>query len=92
MQVGICNLKIIVLDSASLKDKRSVVQSITRKLRNNFNVSVAEENLDSWKEAHLTVVSVNTEKDHLFSTLSKVVEFVKDDGRIILEDYNIEIL
>jgi len=72
MQVGICNLKLIVLDSVSLKDKRSVVQSLTRKLRNNFNVSVAEENLDSWKEAHLTVVSVNTEKEHLLVHFQKL--------------------
>ncbi|BAL81031.1 DUF503 domain-containing protein [Caldisericum exile] len=92
MQVGICNIKFVVPDSFSLKDKRQVTQSLFKKLRNNFNVSIAEESVDSWKDVYITVVSVNTERSHLFSTLSKVVEFIKSEPRVVLEDYHIEII
>lgn len=92
MQIGVCNIKFVVPDSFSLKDKRQVTQSIVKKLRNSFNVSVAEESSDSWKDVYITVVSVNSEKAHLFSTLSKVVDFVKSEPRVVLEDYTIEIL
>jgi len=42
MQVGSLQVRLLVRESRSLKDKRQVVQSIKDRLRNHFNVSVAE--------------------------------------------------
>lgn len=92
MHVGICNINLVVFNSASLKQKRQVVQSLTAKIRNNFNVAIAEENNDSWKDVSLTIVSVNNEVPYLSSTLSKIVDFLKRDLRVSVSDYNIEIL
>jgi uncharacterized protein YlxP (DUF503 family) len=42
MIVGSLRVRLLVRDSHSLKDKRQVVRSIKDRLRNAFNVSVAE--------------------------------------------------
>uniref|UniRef100_A0A7C4XS95 DUF503 domain-containing protein n=1 Tax=Caldisericum exile TaxID=693075 RepID=A0A7C4XS95_9BACT len=92
MIIGVLNVKCVVPDALSLKDKRQVTQSLERKLRNNFNISIGEESNDSWKDVHMTIVSVNSDRSHLFSTLSKITQFIQSEPRIILEDYSIEIL
>ena len=57
----------------SLKDKRQALRSLETKLRNHFNVSLAEvEHQDLWQRARLAVVSVNTDQAHLDATLSSV--------------------
>jgi len=92
MQIGVCNVKLVVPDSLSLKDKRQVTQSLVKKIRNNFNVSIAEESIDNWKDVTLVIVSVNSDTSFLFSTLSKVVDYIKNDLRVLLEDYSIHII
>jgi uncharacterized protein YlxP (DUF503 family) len=42
MIVGSLRVRLLVRESRSLKDKRQVVRSIKDRLRNGFNVSVAE--------------------------------------------------
>ena len=42
MHIGSCRLTLYIPDSHSLKDKRRVTRSITARIRNKFNVTVAE--------------------------------------------------
>jgi uncharacterized protein YlxP (DUF503 family) len=42
MVIGTLTVTLQVPDSESLKDKRQVVRSLTAKLRNTFNVAVAD--------------------------------------------------
>ena len=42
MVVGILELKIVIRDARSLKDKRRVIKSLKDRIRNDFNVSIAE--------------------------------------------------
>src|SRR5215831_18292561 len=42
MIVGTLRVRLLLRESRTLKDKRQVVRSIKDRLRNNFNVSVAE--------------------------------------------------
>ena len=56
MQVGLLQLRILVPDAMSLKDKRRAVKSLKDRIGNRFNVSVAETGLlDSLRQsgAHL---------------------------------------
>jgi uncharacterized protein YlxP (DUF503 family) len=93
MQVGISKVKFLINDSSSLKDKRQINQSLISKIRRRFNVSIAEINYrDSYKQSLIAIVAVNTEKNHLFATLSEVVEFISKEPRIVIEDYNVEII
>ena len=42
MIIGTLRVRLLLRDSRSLKDKRQVVKSIKDRLRNHFNVTVAE--------------------------------------------------
>src|ERR1051326_6114976 len=58
MFVGSVLVRLLVRESRSLKDKRQVVRSIKDRLRNQFNVAVAE--LDALDQRQLTVLGIAT--------------------------------
>jgi uncharacterized protein len=61
--IGVLTLEIHVEDSHSLKDKRHVIKSLKDRLRDRFNVSVAEiANLDSWQSAVVAVATVSADR------------------------------
>jgi uncharacterized protein YlxP (DUF503 family) len=71
MVIGLLTLDLHFPGARSLKDKRQALRSLETRLRNKFNVSVAEvEHQDLWQRARLAIVSVNTDHGHLDSTLS----------------------
>jgi uncharacterized protein YlxP (DUF503 family) len=83
MNVGVCRISLRLPENLSLKGKRQVLKSITTRIRNKFNVSVAEiDDHDLWQLA-----SLGNE------VLSKVVDFIIG-ARFEVEvvDYEIEIL
>jgi len=83
MTIGALTLELLIPESHSLKDKRHVIQSLMKKLRNQFNVSVAEvEHQDVWQRSTIAVVSVNSSPAELDRTLDYVVNFVQDDEEI----------
>jgi uncharacterized protein YlxP (DUF503 family) len=93
MRVGIVKVKFSLPDSFSLKNKRQINQSLVAKIRKNFNVSIAEVDYrNSYRHSLIAIVAVNTDKQHLDSTLSSVVEFIGKETRIFIEDYGIEII
>ncbi len=71
--IGVLTLNIVVESSHSLKEKRHVVKSLKDRLRDRFNVSVAEiEGLDSWQHAVVAAVTVSNDKVFAEKTLSAV--------------------
>lgn len=63
--IGILTLEIHVEHSHSLKEKRHVVKSLKDRLRERFNVSVAEiDYLDSWQNSVIAVVTVSNDRVH----------------------------
>lgn len=60
----------------SLKDKRQVLRSMKDKLRQKFNVSVAEiDATDLWQRATIGVVSISDSRDYLESLMSSVERY-----------------
>ena len=93
MTIGLCRLSLYLPDSGSLKDKRRVLESLTKRIRNKFNVSVSElEDNELWQKAVLGVAIVCNESRHANRVLSKVVSLVQADGRLELLDYSLEML
>ena len=77
----------------SLKDKRQALRSLETRVRNRFNVAVAEvEHQDLWQRSRLAVVSVNTDHAHLESTLQSVAGEAGSARNIQLLDAQTEIL
>ena len=94
MHIGVCRIRFRLPENGSLKGKRRVVKSITSRVSNKFNVSVAEVgDLDYWQAATLGISCVSNDKRHANEILSKVADFVSDSRfEIEVLEYNIEIL
>ena len=61
--IGVLTLELHVGDSHSLKEKRHVVKSLKDRLRERFNVSVAEiDGLDSWQHSVIAAVTVSSDR------------------------------
>jgi uncharacterized protein YlxP (DUF503 family) len=77
MNVGICRIKIHISESRSLKDKRRILKSIVSRLRNQYNISVAEvDDQDLWQLVTLGVSCVSNQNQHVDEILSKVIGFI----------------
>jgi uncharacterized protein YlxP (DUF503 family) len=71
--IGVLTLDIIVESSHSLKEKRHIVKSLKDRLRERFNVAIAEiDGLDSWQHAVVAAVTVSNDKVHAEKILSAV--------------------
>ncbi len=94
MNVGICKVKLRLPDNLSLKGKRQIVKSVTARLKNKFNISVAEvEDNDLWQLATIGICFVSNDKRFTNEVLSKAVELVvNSQGDYEMLDYEIEIL
>ena len=92
MVVGSLRVRLFLRESRSLKDKRQVVQSIKDRLRNDFNVSVAEiEEHDSRQLAVLGIAQVGSEVSHVRMCLQKMVEFLRRHPVAEFLDYEMEV-
>ncbi len=94
MQVGVCRIKLRLPENLSLKGKRRVLKSITTRVSNKFNVSIAEvgdQNL--WQLATLGICCVSNNSRYTNEVLSKVVDFVVNSRfEVEILNYEIEIL
>jgi uncharacterized protein len=73
--VGVLTLELRLENSHSLKDKRHVVASLKQRLRNKFNVAVAEiDHQDLWQRAAVAAVTVSSDYAHAEKLLRSVEE------------------
>ena len=94
MIVGLCTIELQVPGSASLKEKRRVIKSVVDRVRDRFNVSIAEvDHQDSWQLATLAVVCVSTDRGYAHGLLERIVREISD-GRfdLVLLRYETEFL
>jgi len=93
MVIGLLTLDLHFPGARSLKDKRQALRSLETRIRNRFNVSIAEvEHQDLWQRARVAVVTVNTDHGHLDSTLSSVTSEAENAREIQVLDAHTEIL
>lgn len=94
MNVGVCKINLRLPENLSLKGKRQVLKSITARVRNRFNVSVAEiDNHDRWQLATIGVCYLSNDNRHTNEVLSKIADFVINSRfEVEILDYEIEIL
>ncbi|MGB3903527.1 MAG: DUF503 domain-containing protein [Anaerolineae bacterium] len=94
MVIGVCTVVLEIPASQSLKAKRRVVKSILAKVRNQFNVSIAEVDAnDAWQSAVIGIACVSNDASRVHGILTKIVESITNsrfDADVV--DYQIEIL
>jgi uncharacterized protein YlxP (DUF503 family) len=92
MVVGICSIEIHLPESGSLKSKRQILKRIKDRIRNRFNVSIAEvENNDPWQRTTLGVAVVANQGKFINQILSQVVELLHKENGVVVLDYSMEI-
>jgi len=73
MPIAYLTLELRIEGAHSLKDKRQVLRSVKDRLRNSFNIAIAEiEVTDLWQRATLGVVSISDSRDYLDGLMRKV--------------------
>jgi uncharacterized protein len=78
MIVGSLRVRMLIRESRSLKDKRQVVRSIKDRLRNKFNISVAEiEAQDHRQLAVLGMAMVCNEAQPIRTTFAEIVQALR---------------
>jgi uncharacterized protein len=84
--IGVVAWELEIFGAQSLKDKRSVVKSLKDRMRDRFNVSVAETaHQDKWQRAELTACVVASDRKQAQAVIESVDGFIASDprGRII---------
>lgn len=92
MHIGILRVEFALHGNESLKDKRRVAQGLKRKVRNKFNVAVAEVGSEnSMDYLSLSVVSVSNDKTHLESRMMKCLNMIQAacDEEMVYDDMEI---
>lgn len=93
MFVGILKITLFLSEPQSLKDKRRIVKSLIEKLKNKFNMAVAETGkLDSWNYCELGLVCLSNDAGHTDSMMSTAVNFIENQGTVEVTDIQTEVI
>jgi uncharacterized protein YlxP (DUF503 family) len=91
--VGVLRLELYIPENHSLKGKRSVLRAIKSRVRDKFNVSIAEtDDHDLWQRAVLGVAQVGADQPHVDACLREVGSFIEDLQLAELGEQRVEFL
>ena len=78
MYVSCCSIKFFLHGNHSLKGKRRVLRILKDRLKNKFNISIAEiGNQDIWQSLHIGIVAVNSDPKYLEGQVTRVVDAIE---------------
>ena len=93
MVVGICKVTILLHGNRSLKGKRSVLKSIMSKVKNRFNISIAEVGAnDVWQRAEIGFAAIGNDRAFMNSVIDKALCFIEDLQLGEVTDHRIELI
>ena len=93
MIVGICYLDLIIPENHSLKGKRQVIKKIIDRVRNRFNISIAEVgDNELWQRSQLGISMVGNDRRFVNSYLDRVVNFIEAMNIVDIAHSELEIL
>ncbi|MBI2880664.1 MAG: DUF503 domain-containing protein [Candidatus Tectomicrobia bacterium] len=92
MVVGACAIELRLHGNRSLKGKRQVLRSVKDRLRNRFNVSIAEVDYqDKWQRTVIGLAAVGNERGQVSRILEEAISAVDAMGLAEIVDTQIEI-
>jgi hypothetical protein len=90
--IGICHIRLSLSGNSSLKGKRAVLNRIKSRVKNRFNVAIAEVgDNDSLQVISLGISSVSNDGKYLEGQLGKLVDFVDGISEAEVEDHSVSI-
>jgi uncharacterized protein len=73
MAIAALTIQLSIPLSRSLKDRRQVVRSMKDRLRQSFNISVAElDEAVTWQSATLGIAAISSSRDYLHGLMAEV--------------------
>ncbi len=79
MVIGACEITLHLPECHSLKDKRQVIKSIMARVRNQFELAIAEvDENDRWQIAKLGVSCVSNSSQHAGNILERVQRYIEE--------------
>lgn len=91
--VGLCTVELFIPESQSLKDKRQVLLSLKDRLREKFNLSVAEvDGLDLWQKAVLGLACVANEGRYANQVCDQALNLIRSVPAVEIVQSRIELL
>ena len=92
MIVGTMKIVFYIHDNRSLKGKRKIVKSMVDKVKNKFNVAIAEiGSNDKWQKIELGVSTVGNDRRHIDKSLNNILAFLESLYLAEMVDLNTEI-
>ncbi len=92
VRVAVCILEIHIPEAASLKKKRQVLQSLIKRLRNRFNISIAEVGCnDLWQRSELGVAAICRNSGSAHRVMEQVNSFIEQESNIDIISSKVEI-
>jgi uncharacterized protein YlxP (DUF503 family) len=92
-RVAVGTVELHLPDVGSLKGKRHVLKGLKEKVRQKFEVAVAEvDHHDTWQRATLAVACVSHDSRHANEVVSKAVDFIEGNVDGYVTDVSVEII
>lgn len=93
MYVGVCKIVLRLPEASSLKGKRHIVKKVVERVKNRFNVSIAEVGFnDSWQQAEIGFSAVGNEGSFINSVIDKALDFIEDMQVAEIVETDVEII
>ena len=93
MKIGACSIKLSLRGARSLKEKRRVIRAIKDRVKNKFNISVAEigdQNL--WGSIHIGIAATGPDARYLEALMRQTVNFIESMYLADMIDHQIEVI
>ena len=92
-RVAVGTVELHLPDVGSLKGKRHALKGLKQKLRQRFEISVAEvDHQDTWQRATLALACVSGDSRHANEVISKALDFIEDNLDGYVTDIHVEVL
>lgn len=94
MPVAVARIELAIPSSHSLKDKRHVIKSIIERLRNRYNLSVAEiEYMDMWQRAVIGMACIANDGSVANEEINKALNYIESgEGEYQVINIEVELL
>lgn len=77
-KIGFCEIDLYLPGVMSLKEKRGLLKSMLAKMRQRFNVSVAEvDHHDTWQSATIAISTVSNSSKQSHRTIQQVIKWME---------------
>ena len=92
MLVGLLSVELLLPSCGCLKEKRMIIKSLKDRLRNRFNISIAEvENNDKWQRTTLAVALVGNDNKYIDGQIQAVLREIEQKKDVQILTYQMEI-